>query len=39
MIFGKKEENETIKPYLVLRESTGSKRKDPTVETTENIVR
>ena len=39
MIFGRKEKNETIKPYLVLRESTGSKRKDPTVETTENIVR
>ena len=38
MIFGKKEENETIKPYLVVRESTGSKRLEHAVENTGSIV-
>lgn len=38
MIFGKKEENETIKPYLILRESTGGRRSDPACHDADMIV-
>ena len=38
MIFGKKEENETIKPYLMVRESSGGSRPAPADFTTESII-
>ena len=38
MIFGKKENNETIKPYLMVRESSGGGRPDPEDLKTETII-
>ena len=38
MIFGKTERDETIKPYLMVRESTGGHRPDPGDSSTEEII-
>ena len=38
MIFGKTEKDETIKPYLMVRESTGGRRPDPGDPSTEEII-
>ena len=38
MIFDKKETDETIKPYLMVRESTGGSRPDPGNPETETII-
>ena len=38
MIFGKKELDETIKPYLMVRESSGGKRPVPGVRASETII-
>ena len=38
MIFGKKEADETIKPYLMVRESSGGNRPTPGVLASETII-
>ena len=38
MIFGKKEQNETIKPYLMVRESSGGNRPEPGVWASETVI-
>lgn len=39
MVFGKKEDSETLKPFLMVRESTGGNRPDPEHPEKEKIVR
>ncbi len=38
MIFGKSEADETIKPYLMVRESTGGNRPEPGIRASETII-
>ena len=38
MIFGKKENDETIKPYLMVRESSGGNRPEPGIRASETII-
>lgn len=38
MIFGKREDNETIKPYLMMRESSGGNRPEPGNRASETII-
>ncbi len=38
MIFGKKEVDETIKPYLMVRESSGGSRPEPGIRASETII-
>ena len=38
MIFGKTEEDETIKPYLMVRESSGGKRPEPGIRASETVI-
>ena len=38
MIFGKKEEHETIKPYLMVRESSGGSRPEPGIRASETVI-
>ncbi len=39
MIYGGQEKNEMLKPYLVIRESTGGKRLDPEDQSSEEIIK
>lgn len=38
MIYGGREENETLKPYLVIRETSGGSRPDPENRTHEEVI-
>ena len=38
MIFGKSEKDETIKPYLMVRESSGGDRPEPGIRASETII-
>ena len=38
MIFEKDEKDETIKPYLMVRESSGGERPEPGIRASETII-